>query len=225
MDKIKIMLCDDEFLIRQGVKMLLQIESRIEVIGEAEDGQDLINKLTNLEVRPDIVITDLNMPNLNGVELTKVLIKKFPKIKIIALTSYFTKSFIVNMISLGAVGYLNKSSAPDLMINTILKVHEMGFFYTEEVLKYIQDGLLKKGQYSVKSQFDENYLTKREKQVLTLICSEYSSVEIAEKLFISSRTVEGHRNNLILKTGVKNVAGLVVFAISNKLVDLDFNSF
>lgn len=222
LDKIKVMLCDDEFLIRQGVKTLLQTESRIQVIGEAEDGEDLINKLSDLNELPDIVVTDLNMPNLNGVELAKVLAKKFPSIKVIALTSYFTKSFIVNMISLGAVGYLNKNSSPDLMIKTIVSVYETGFYYTEEVLKYIQEGLLRKGKQAIKSSFDNSFLTKREREILTLICREYSSSEIGEKLFISVRTVEGHRNNLILKTGVKNVAGLVVFAISNKLINTDF---
>lgn len=218
--EIKIGLVDDEFLIIQGVKMLIESDPRIEVVMEATDGFEMLELLENAKNIPDIIITDLNMPNLNGVELTKSLVAKYPQIKIIALTSYFSKAFVVNMISEGAVAYLNKSSNPKLMIETILGVYENGFYYTQEVLKFIQGGLLTKGKATVKSKFDRDFLTKRELEILGLICEEYSSAEIAEKLFISKRTVEGHRNNILVKTGVKNIAGLVIFALKNKLIDL-----
>ncbi len=222
---IKIALVDDELLFRQGLKSILGLDSEIEILFDACDGKDLLKQLKSAKELPDIIVTDLNMPNLNGVETTKVLRSDYPDIKIIALTSYFSKPFIVNMISIGAVGYLAKNSTPELMITTIKKVHEVGFYYDQKVMKHIQDGLLNPTQKLTRSKFDNAYLTRREKEVLELICKEYSTNEIADTLSISPRTVEGHRNNLILKTGVKNIAGLVVFALSNNLVSVKINTF
>lgn len=222
---IKIALVDDELLFRQGLKSILGLDKEIEILFDACDGNDLLKKLKAAKECPDIIVTDLNMPNLNGVETTKVLRSDYPNIKIIALTSYFSKPFIVNMISLGAVGYLAKNSTPELMITTIKKVYEVGFYYDQQVMKHIQDGLLNPTQKLTRSKFDNAYLTRREKEVLELICKEYSTNEVAEALSISPRTVEGHRNNLILKTGVKNIAGLVVFALSNNLVSIKINTF
>jgi len=222
---IKIALVDDELLFRQGLKSILGLDKEIEILFDASDGNDLLRQLKEASVLPDIIVTDLNMPNLNGVETTKILRSDYPNIKVIALTSYFSKPFIVNMISLGAVGYLAKNSTPELMITTIKKVHQVGFYYNEKVMKHIQDGLLNPSQKLTRSKFDNAYLTRREKEVLELICKEYSTNEMAETLSISPRTVEGHRNNLILKTGVKNIAGLVVFALSNNLVSVKINAF
>ena len=125
------------------------------------------------------------------------------------------------MISLGAVAYLAKNSTPKLMLKTIKKVSEQGFYYDEQVLKFIHDGILHATDDIKKSNFDVTYFTKRENEILNLICKQYTTIEIAEKLFISPRTVEGHRNNLLTKTASKNIAGLVVYAIQNKLVILD----
>lgn len=222
---IKIALVDDELLFRQGLKSILGLDKEIEILFDASDGNDLLKQLKEASVLPDIIVTDLNMPNLNGVETTKILRSDYPNIKVIALTSYFSKPFIVNMISLGAVGYLAKNSTPELMITTIKKVHQVGFYYNEKVMKHIQDGLLNPTQKLTRSKFDNAYLTRREKEVLELICKEYSTNEMAETLSISPRTIEGHRNNLILKTGVKNIAGLVVFALSNNLVSVKINTF
>lgn len=159
------------------------------------------------------------MPEINGVEATKIIHNAFPNIKIIALTSYNTKAFIMNMIAVGAVAYLIKNSTPQQLLLTIKEVADKGFYYTEDVLKIIQVEDL--GTKSTKSFFDANFLTARELEVLKLICAQKSTAEIAELLFISPRTVEGHRNNLLLKSESKNMAGLVVFAIQNDLIMLD----
>jgi DNA-binding NarL/FixJ family response regulator len=219
--KIKIVLADDELLFRQGLKAILESNESIEVLFDAENGQHLIQLLREAEVLPEIVVTDLKMPQLNGVEVTKLIRKEFPNIKVIALTSYFSKPFILNMISIGAVAYLAKNSTPKLMLKTIQKVSEKGFYYDDQVLKFIHDGILNIDDVKTKSNFDTSYFTKREKEVLNLICKQYTTTEIAEKLFISPRTVEGHRKNLLTKTASKNIAGLVVYAIQNKLVILD----
>jgi DNA-binding NarL/FixJ family response regulator len=215
---IKIILADDEELFRKGILFLLEREKNIEVIFEASNGLELIDYLKQNDNYPDIIMMDLKMPFLNGVEATKIIHKEFPVVKIIALTSYNTKSFIANMIDVGASSYLVKSASPKSMISTINEVYKKGFYYDDIVLEVIQDDILSKPS---KNKFDEDYLTNREREVLELICQQYSTNEISQKLFISSRTVEGHRNNLLLKTESKNIAGLVVYAIQNKIVVLD----
>ena len=220
-DQIKLALADDELLFRQGLRAILGREKEFDVLFDATDGKDLMEQLRACEVKPEVILTDLKMPELNGVEATKLIHKEFPDIKIIALTSYFSKPFIVNMISIGAVAYLAKNSTPKLMVKTIKEVSEKGFYYDSQVLKFIQEGLLNPSEKKLKSNFDTTYFTKREKEVLELICKQHTTNEIAEALFISPRTVEGHRNNLLLKTESKNIAGLVVYAIQHKIVDLD----
>ena len=220
MDKIKIALVDDEELFRKGILFLLQREENIDIVFEASNGQDLLEFMINSKTLPDIIMMDLKMPLLNGVEATKIINRDFPNSKVIALTSYNTKSFIANMIEVGASSYLIKSASPKEMIDTINEVAKKGFYYNENVLQVIQDDVLIKGK-NARSIFDEDFLTNREKEVLLCICNQLSTVEIAEKLFLSARTVEGHRNNVIAKTQVKNVAGLVVFAIQNKIIQLD----
>ncbi|WP_299249884.1 response regulator transcription factor [uncultured Lacinutrix sp.] len=225
MNKIKIALADDELLFRQGLLAILGNQENIDILFDAEDGDDLINKLRSADLQPEIVVTDLKMPGLNGVEVTKLIRKEFPNIKVIALTSYFSKPFILNMISIGAVAYLAKNSTPALMIKTIEQVAKKGFYYDEQVLQYVHESLVSPKDKKTKCTFDANYFTKREIEVLELICNQMTTSDIAEKLFISPRTVEGHRNNLLLKTEAKNVAGLVIYALKNKLVSLDNNSF
>jgi DNA-binding NarL/FixJ family response regulator len=190
--KIKIILADDEELFRKGIYFLLQREPNIEIIFEASNGSELVEHLKSTTELPDIIMMDLKMPLLNGVEATKLIHKDFPAIRIIALTSYNTKSFIANMINVGAASYLVKNASPIDMIKTVNEVAQKGFYYNE-----------------------------REKEVLELICKQYSSAEIGEMLSLSTRTVDGHRNNLLLKTNSKNMAGLVIFAIQNKIINLE----
>ena len=225
MNKINIALADDELLFLQGLKAILGNEEHINILFDAKDGEDLIKQLRAAKTLPEIVVTDLKMPNLNGVEVTKIINKEFPDIKVIALTSYFSKPFILNMISIGAVAYLAKNSTPALMIKTIEEVADKGFYYDGKVMQYVHESITNPKDKKTKSTFDTNYFTKREVEVLELICQQFTTNDIGEKLFISPRTVEGHRNNLLLKTESKNVAGLVIYALKNKLVSLDNTSF
>lgn len=218
---IKIILADDELLFRKGVVFMLEREKKFEILFEASNGEELVEYLNNNQNNlPDIILMDLKMPLVNGVEATKKIHKKFPFIKIIALTSYDSKPFIINMIQEGASSYLVKNASPFEMINTIQEVADKGFYYNELIMKIIQEDEVF-GNRKIKSSFDEDYLTIREKEILELICFQLSTNEIAEKLFISPRTVEGHRNNLLLKTESKNIAGLVVYAIQNKIVSIN----
>ncbi|RBN51795.1 response regulator transcription factor [Flavobacterium psychrolimnae] len=217
---IKIILVDDEILFRKGISFLLGREPNIDIIFEASNGDELISFLqNNKNNHPDIIIMDLKMPGINGVEATKIIHVEFPKLKIIALTSYDSKSFVANMVDVGAVSYLIKNATPQELITTINEVAEKGFYYTDYVMKIIQDDVLTAKK--TKSALDSNFLTAREFEVLKLICSQKSTAEIAEKLFISPRTVEGHRNNLLLKTESRNIAGLVVYAVQNEILDFE----
>ncbi|MEL1255950.1 response regulator transcription factor [Flavobacterium sp. DGU38] len=215
---IKIALVDDEVLFRKGLTFLLQREENIEILFEASNGDELISNLNSNQTKPDIIIMDLKMPILNGVEATKIIRKIFPEIKIIALTSYETKSFITNMIQVGAVAYLIKNTTPKDLINTINEVAKKGFFYNENILKTIQDSI--PSSKNAKVNLESGFLSPREIEVLQLICNQKTTAEIAEELFLSPRTVEGHRNNLLLKTESRNIAGLVVYAIQNEIAVL-----
>lgn len=225
MNKINIVIADDEQLFRNGLHFLLSRESNFNIIGEVENGEKLISFITHTEEFPDVILMDLKMPKLNGIEATKIIHKTHPNIKIIALTSYGGKSFITNMIDVGASSYLLKNTNPKTVIHTINEVHEKGFYYDEKVLKIIHENIISSRGKRIKSDLDKNLLSKREIGVLELICEQYTTAEIAEKLFISPRTVEGHRNNLLLKTQSKNVAGLVIYGIQKKLIEItpDFN--
>ncbi|MFB9077021.1 response regulator [Flavobacterium procerum] len=215
---VKIALVDDEVLFRKGIAFLLQREENIEILFEASNGEELILQLNQKETKPDIIIMDLKMPILNGVEATKIIRKSFPDIKIIALTSYDTKSFIANMIQVGAVAYLIKNTTPKDLIKTINEVAQKGFYYNENVLKTIQETIV--SPKNSRGGLETNFLSSREVEILQLICQQKTTAEIAEHLFLSPRTVEGHRNNLLLKTESRNIAGLVVYAIQNEIAVL-----
>lgn len=215
---IKVALVDDEVLFRKGISFLLQKEKNIEVLFEASNGEELISHLNNNETKPDIIIMDLKMPILNGVETTKIIRKFFPEIKIIALTSYDTRAFVINMIQVGAVAYIIKNTTPKDLINTIKEVACKGFYYNEAILRTLKDTILT--TKNSKINLETSFLSPREIEILQLICNQKTTAEIAEKLFLSPRTVEGHRNNLLLKTESRNIAGLVVYAIQNEIAVL-----
>lgn len=223
MENIKIALADDEVLFRKGIAFLLQRKKNIDIIFEASNGDELVSFLrenSHNGTNPDIIIIDLKMPVLNGVEATKIIHDEFPDIKIIALTSYNTKSFIANMIDVGAASYLVKNTTPQELMTTINEVHANGYYYNDDVLQVIHEYLISPKK-KVKSKYLDEHLTNREVEVLKLICKQYSGAEIAEKLFLSTRTVEGHRNNLLRKTECKNMIGLIIYAINNEYVTLE----
>jgi len=225
MNKINIIIADDEQLFRDGMKFLLNREANFNILFEAENGKELVNFISTTEEFPDIILMDLKMPEMNGIEATKIIHKTHPDIKTIALTSYDGRSFITNMINVGASSYLLKNTSPKTVIHTINEVYEKGFYYDEKVLKIIHENIISSDGKRIKSDLDKKLLSKREIDVLELICEQHTTSEIAEKLFISPRTVEGHRNNLLLKTQSKNVAGLVIYGIQKKIIEItpDFN--
>lgn len=213
-DSIKLLIADDEELFRKGMIQLVSEHPQIEVIGEAANGQLLLNLLRAMDELPDIILLDLKMPEMDGVQVTKVIKKEFPDIRIVVLTSHYTKIFIVNMVHIGASAFQRKDTSPASIIDCIIEVHNKGYYFDHEIMKVLQKSFAS-GEAIRKSKFNDTPLSDREKEILRLICEQKKTSEIAEQLFISTRTVDGHRNNLLLKTESKNIAGLVLYAIDN----------
>lgn len=217
---ILIAIADDEVLFRRGMRLILEDYPDLQVVLEAENGEDLLTKIRASPELPDVLLLDLKMPVMSGIEAAEVIRREFPSILIVVVSSHVSKAFILNMIETGASAYLGKNAHPDEVVETIRMVSEKGFYYNAMVMEVIRDNIL--GKHSIKPQRSfEVEITEREKEVLQLICEEFTTQEIAEKLFISHRTVEGHRNNLLSKLGCRNMAGLVVFALQSGLVKVE----
>lgn len=219
---IRIAIADDEALFRKGLQHLIEDFEGMEVILEADNGRHLLDQLAVADVPPDVLLLDMNMPEMNGVEAAKALQKQYPSIRIIVLSTYYSKKFIINMIELGASSYLPKNSLPEEVEKTIQEVYEKNFSYTDKVMAVIRENMIKKTKPRPVFTVD---LTSRETEILQLICEQYTATEIGEKLFISPRTVEGHRNNLLQKLNCRNTAGLVVYAIQNQVVNIAIDTF
>ena len=216
MSKVRLFLVDDHKMIREGLKNFLSDQEGFEIVGEAENGIDCLNQLENLEV--DIVLSDLNMPEMDGLELIKKIKETRPELKVIALTMMGESQHIKQMLAEGAVGYLLKDCSEEELTSAINTVHQGGTYYSPEVTNIILNNIRKIKPLKSKVVTDMP-LTDREKEVLHLILKEYSNKEIADTLFVSVRTVDAHKRNLLDKTGSKNVAGLVLYAIDRQLFD------
>jgi len=222
MEKIRIALVDDQLLFRQGLIALIRTIDDTELVAEASDGQTLLQQLENMTPLPDLALIDMDMPGMNGVELNQQLRHHYPSIRVLILSIYGQERFISRMIEAGACGYLVKNCDTKELITAIRTTYQSGFYFNHTTLQAMRNALVHRNQGLQNINRIPIELTQREKDVLELICKEYTNAEIAEKLFISTRTVEGHRNNLLLKTGCRNTAGLVIFAIRNEIVDIEF---
>ncbi|GAK93461.1 DNA-binding response regulator [Nonlabens ulvanivorans] len=216
---INIALADDESLFLDTLSFMLQRIPDFNVVFTATNGQDLVDQLSTQTPLPDVVVTDLKMPELNGVEATKKIKELFPELSVVALSSYNTDVFISNMLGVGAASYLVKNTTPAQVELTIREVAAKGFYYDKNVLRILQDNS-QDGNYK-RSTLDHNLLSPRELDVLQLICEQFTTTEIAEQLCVSKRTVDGHRNNLLIKTKMRNVAGLVAYAIQNAIITVE----
>lgn len=217
--KIKVAVVDDQRLFRKGMVELLKSYEELEVVAEAENGREFITLLQDTEVLPDVVLLDLNMPELDGIETTKILQGAFKSIGIIILSVHNEEKFITHLIELGAKGYLLKNAEPEEVSSAISSVHQNGFYINQGVMRAMRNALRNREQRE--ELIIQNRFTGRELEVLELICRENTTVEIAAKLFLSVKTVNGHRDNLLRKAGVRNTAGLVVYALKKQLISLN----
>ncbi len=215
MSKIKLGIADDHSLFREGISMIISGMKGIDLCLEAESGEDLLNKLNSTKV--DIILMDIEMKALNGIQTLKTLNTFSNKPKVIILSMHNEPRMVSYMMEQGASGYLPKDVSKEELETAINTVYNKGTYYSEIVSKALLIGLKDKSN----KQLPINELSTREKEVLNLICQEFTAQEIGEKLFISERTVEGHRRNICAKLGVKNTAGLVKKALLQNLVDND----
>jgi DNA-binding NarL/FixJ family response regulator len=215
MEKINILVVDDHKIVRDGILSLLQDEPDICVISQAENGKDALEKIP--KVSPHLVLIDISMPVMNGIDCTREITKKYPEIKVLALTMLNELEHIKNMLSAGAGGYLLKNSGKEELVTAIKTVVAGQNYFSTEVKDMIMMEMVKKKSSPGKIIGEKVPLTSRELDILELILQEFTNQEIADKLFISVRTVDAHRRNLLEKTGARNTAGLVKFAIENHL--------
>ncbi|OFX17126.1 MAG: hypothetical protein A2033_09610 [Bacteroidetes bacterium GWA2_31_9] len=215
---IKVLLVEDHKILRDGLKAALSGNKEVKVIGECEDGNLVMEFLEKNEV--DVIMMDIKMPIMGGIETTQQVNEKYPNIKILALSMYNEEAYIMKIFKAGASGYILKNTSIAEMIEGIKKVYAGEIFYSLEVAnimvsKYMNKTIKAK---SKNTSITIDDLTKREKEIIKLISNEFTNQEIADKLFISARTVDTHRRNLLQKLGVKNTAGLVKFAMINEML-------
>ncbi len=214
---IRTAIVDDHKLFREGIHFLIEQMSDIELVFEASNGRELLTKLE--QVNTDVLLLDLDMPDMDGIDALKTLRPLYPDMGVIILTTYSDSKMIAYLMELGANGYLLKDTDPETLQRAIESVYREGYFFTRNVSQAMLTGL--KGNMRKKPTLKNNVvLTAREIEVLELICQEYTAREIADKLFISPRTAEGHRRKLMEKLGVKNTAGLIVKAIKEGIVEI-----
>lgn len=211
---IDILIADDHQLLIDGIKTTLAGIPDIQVVGEVYNGYQVLEKL-DAGLHVDIIFMDINMPKLDGLNCTKMVRKKYPEVKIIALSQYDEKRFVKQMVKNGASGYLLKDAGRDILEKAIRSVYAGENYFCERLSLRLINQELK--MEDTKSLFPK--LTDREIEILRLIGNEFSSQEIADKLFISFHTVESHRANLMNKAGVKNTAGLIRWATENDFLD------
>jgi two-component system nitrate/nitrite response regulator NarL len=214
--RIRIIVVDDHPMIREGIKAQLSQYEKFEIIGEAADGMEAIRKAK--ELMPDIMIMDISMPEMNGLEATKQIHCFTPTTKVIVLTMHDDKNYILEVLRSGAHGYLFKDCPPEELVNAIETVHAGEASLGTSVSKVLLNGRPEDPPSAPKPQITE--LSAREQEVLALIAEGYSNKEIAAQIFLSVRTVETHRENIMRKLGIHSAAGLTRYAISKGLVQL-----
>ncbi|MGD1846727.1 MAG: response regulator [Salibacteraceae bacterium] len=217
---IKLTIADDHSLFRKGLSSMINECEGIDLIQEAGNGRELIDSIEKDNYVPHVILMDLKMPQMDGIEATKYLKAVHPDIKIIVLSMYDDDKFIIHMIESGANGYLLKNADAEEVQNSIHAVMTNGYYFNDHVSTALLKGLVRKKKI-VPSFNNKIHLTAREFEVLKMICDQMTNVEMAKKLCLSARTIEGYRKKLLVKIGAKNTAGLVMYAVKNNLVDLD----
>ena len=207
---IRLIIADDHPVIRDGIKTILSREKDVVLVATVENGAELMEVLKTKEA--DIILMDVNMPEMNGIEATKKVKKKYPEMKVLSFSQYDEKRFVKQLLKCGVNGYLLKNAAASELINAIKIVSGGGIYLSEELPNVFDPKPKNRSNYF----FPE--LSPREKDVLKEICEGKNTQEIADTLIISPNTVETHRAHLLLKVGVKNTAGLVKWAVENEIV-------
>ena len=215
-DIIKVAIADDHKIFRKGVILSMRSYTNIKFVMEADNGEELLAQIPEFE--PDVILCDLKMPVKDGIDTTKLITKNFPNIRVIILTMYEDERFVGHLMDCGAAGYLLKNTDPTEIMKAIIDVMRTGFYLNPFVNKVLIKKNYSKQKFNP-SLTSEVVLSDREKEVLTLVCMEFTASEIASKMDISARTVEAIKDRLMERFGVKNSVGLVFYAMKNSLID------
>ena len=211
---IRILLADDHRMVREGLRSLLEKEDDIEVVGEAEEGRKAVELVK--ELQPDVVVMDITMPNLNGVDATRQIVSEFPKTKIIALSMHFSKIFVVNMLKAGALGYILKGDPSEELVEGVRTVSGGGAYFSPKAAKIVTEVLANPLPDS-----PLDVLKLREREVFQLICEGKNTKQIALELHVSIKTIEATRRKIIEKLDAKSIPDLVIIAIENGVISLE----
>jgi DNA-binding NarL/FixJ family response regulator len=212
---IRLVIADDHEIFRDGLALMLSKQDAIVLVGQAGDGRELIQLV--MEKKPDLVLTDIKMPHLDGIAATKYLLQQQPGLKIIALSMFEEENLIVEMLEAGAKGYLLKNADKREIMEGILTVHDGNIFYCRHTSARLAS-LIVRSRFDPHKKDPSLRFTDRERQIIQLICRQFTAQEIGEQLFLSRRTVEGYRTKILEKMDVKNAAGVVVFALKHSLI-------
>ena len=211
------MLVDDHKLIRDAIYSYLDQDKEFDVVGQVSNGVEALEFLEQTSV--DVVMMDINMPVMDGVDCAKEIVKRWPDVKVLALTMMSDNQHIKQMMNAGAVGYILKNCTEEEVKDALRTVYNGDTYYSSEVTETVMQNMMKRKPLKKSHLVVDIPLTEREKEVLRLIIKEYTNQEIADELFISPRTVDAHKRNLLEKTDSKNVAGLVLYAIDKQLFE------
>lgn len=211
---VNVLIADDHELYREGFRVMLKKNTDFFLMGEAENGQELV-KLAGV-LRPDIIITDIKMPVMDGIEATRILKTSYPQIGVIAISMFDDENLIVDMMEAGARGYLLKNAHKNEIFDAIRTVHEDKTYYCHHTSAKLAK-MLASSKFNPYKKAKKAEFTEKELEVIQLICQELSNKEIASKMFLSTRTIEGYRQDIQDKMDVKNVAGIVIYAIKHGL--------
>jgi len=217
-NEITVLLADDHVIVRKGIRSLLEQESWIQVVGEAEDGMEALKEAERL--LPNILLLDISLPLLNGLEVARRLNKQHPEIKIIILSMHDSEDLISKTLNVGIKVYILKKSAPDQLVSAIHAVSMGKSLLSSEISEIIQEGIMNEDQVMGKEPHRAPMLTKRETEILQLVAEGHSNREIAKILFISIKTVENHRSKIMQKLNFRNITDLVRYAIGRGIIQV-----
>ncbi|MCX6144703.1 MAG: response regulator transcription factor [Ignavibacteriales bacterium] len=214
MDKIRVLLADDHTLIRSGIATLLQSNKDFVVVGEAEDGEEAVRKTG--ELKPTVVVMDLSMPKLSGIDATKQIKKKYPEVNVLVLTMHENEEYVYQILKSGAAGYVLKSAGKEELITAIRAAAKGEKFFSPRISQLMAEGYVRRvEQVATEIETGDVPLTRREREVLTLVVDGLTNQQIADQLFISPRTVDTHRTNIMQKLNIHDLANLVRYAIEH----------